>query len=142
MVSCLPLPVNIAGAEHFVMIYKSDLMAARSARPASAAASSPGRSLLGRSAKVVALLFELAGLDPAHRLSDLGVAMHAASPFAVAVIEGDVHQDHAIASRTLGGGKGGCVERQILHCEDKSFDCEDRLFIVKTNPSWSGRCRV
>jgi len=35
-------------------------------------------------------LFELAGLDPAHRPGYLGVAMHAAPALALVGIEGDV----------------------------------------------------
>ena len=110
-------------------------MAARPARPASAGASAARRALLGRRAEVVALLFQLAGLQPAHWRTNLRVAMHAASALAVAVIEGDVHQHDALAGGAMGGGKGRRVERLILHCEDESF-------IVKPMPCIASGCGV
>jgi len=91
------------------------LVAPRSARPASAGASAACRPFLGWRAEIVAFLLELAGLDPAQRLADLRVAMHAAPALAIAFIECDVYEHHALASGAMGGGKSRRVERQIFH---------------------------
>src|SRR5260370_27351630 len=87
----------------------------RATPPPPAGAPATRRSLLGRRAEVVALLLELAGLDPAHRLTDFRVAMHAAPALAVASIERDVHQHDTFAGCAVRGGKSRRVERQIFH---------------------------